>query len=155
MRAMQSETNEFGDFFDKFDSEDWVPPDFQGLGNDYWGGRLGDPVVEPYLFEEDNMFIDEKNAFDEGGKGKLVELDDNKWEEQFAQMELQHKEDQEAKAAEPELEEMDKAMQSETNEFGDFESIWKGIQSETAAARSMVDGDTTFDKFDSEDWVPP
>ncbi|CRK26916.1 hypothetical protein BN1708_000702 [Verticillium longisporum] len=60
-KAMQSETNEFGDF-----DEDWVPPDFQGLGNDYWGGRLGDPVVEPYLFEEDNMFIDEKNAFDEG-----------------------------------------------------------------------------------------
>ena len=37
-----------------------------------------------------------------------------------------------------ELEEMDKAIQSETNEFGDFESIWKGIQAETAAARSMV-----------------
>ncbi|KAM0330049.1 hypothetical protein ACHAQA_004220 [Verticillium albo-atrum] len=92
---------------------------------------------------------------DAKGKGKLVELDDTKWEEQFAQMELQHKEEQEAKAAEPELEEMDKAMQSETNEFGDFESIWKGIQAETAAARSMVDGDTTFDKFDSEDWVPP
>ncbi|ROT35609.1 tetratricopeptide [Sodiomyces alkalinus F11] len=89
------------------------------------------------------------------GKGKLVELDENKWEEQFAQLELQDKEDtKQARAAEPELDEMDRAIQSETNEFGDFESIWKGIQAETEAARSMVDDDV-FDKFDNNDWAPP
>lgn len=89
------------------------------------------------------------------GKGRLVELDDNQWEEQFAQLEMndsaQAKEGlDESTAAERELDEMDKAMQSETNEFGDFDSIWKGIQAETAAARSMVSEDL-FDKFDS-DW---
>ena len=87
------------------------------------------------------------------GKGKLVELDDTKWEEQFAQMELQDKTDaaqDEAKAAERELDDLDKAIQSETNEFGDFESIWKGIQAETAAARSMVNEDQFFDQFDTE-----
>ncbi|KAH0595679.1 hypothetical protein MHUMG1_06226 [Metarhizium humberi] len=94
------------------------------------------------------------------GKGKLIELDDSKWEEQFAQLELQdqeaenlkekEKEHDEANAAERELDEIDKAMQSETNEFGDFESLWKGIQAETAAARSMVNDDTFFDQFDTE-----
>lgn len=87
------------------------------------------------------------------GKGKLVELDDTKWEEQFAQMELQDQTDtaqDEAKTAEGELDDLDKAIQSETNEFGDFESIWKGIQAETAAARSMVNEDQFFDQFDTE-----
>ncbi|RDA82837.1 hypothetical protein CP532_0756 [Ophiocordyceps camponoti-leonardi (nom. inval.)] len=83
------------------------------------------------------------------GKGKLVELDDSQWEEQFAQLELQDKQaesgqrqaDDEAAAAaaERELDEMDRAMQSETNEFGDFESIWKGIQAESAAADGAAD----------------
>ncbi|KAG6020236.1 hypothetical protein E4U41_002914 [Claviceps citrina] len=100
------------------------------------------------------------------GKGKLVELDDSKWEEQFAQLELQDRqaaaaaaatataaagklrEDDEANAAERELYEMDKAIQSETNEFGDFESLWRGIQAETAAARSMVQDESLFDDLD-------
>ncbi|KAF3358026.1 hypothetical protein VDGD_03290 [Verticillium dahliae] len=129
------------------------------LNYPYSGGMMmGGPMYQQSLYQQPMQHQHQQQPMpqqDAKGKGKLVELDDNKWEEQFAQMELQHKEDQEAKAAEPELEEMDRAMQSETNEFGDFESIWKGIQSETAAARSMVDGDTTFDKFDSEDWVPP
>ncbi|KAF4585340.1 Peroxisomal targeting signal receptor [Ophiocordyceps camponoti-floridani] len=87
------------------------------------------------------------------GKGKLVELDDSQWEEQFAQLELQDKEAakreatemEEAAAAERELDEMDRAIHSETNEFGDFESIWKGIQAETAAARSAVDDEAYAD----------
>lgn len=56
-------------------------------------------------------------------------------EEQFAQLELVDQEklkeaeaQKESNAAERELDEMDKAIQSETNEFGDFESIWKGIK---------------------------
>lgn len=93
------------------------------------------------------------------GKGKLVELDDTKWEEQFAQLEMQDKdqttqEQDEALAAERELNEMDQNLQSETNEFGDFESIWKGIQAETAAARSMVDEEKFFDNFDAGDMMP-
>jgi peroxin-5 len=73
------------------------------------------------------------------GKGKLVELDDKHWEEQFAQMDLQGQEEDESLAMEKELEQMDRSvLESETNEFGDFESIWRGIQAETAAAREMV-----------------
>ncbi|KAL2759104.1 hypothetical protein ACRALDRAFT_2026485 [Sodiomyces alcalophilus JCM 7366] len=113
------------------------------------------PLFQPMMSHQ--APIQQQQQFqDTKGKGKLVELDENKWEEQFAQLELQDREDvKQAMAAEPELEEMDRAIQSETNEFGDFESIWKGIQAETEAARSLVEDDV-FDKFDQgEDWAPP
>ena len=91
------------------------------------------------------------------GKGKVVELDDTQWEEQFAQIELQDKklrEDDENLAMEPELNQMDEdLLHSETN-FGDLESIWKGIQDEQAAMKQM-DEEEDFAKFDSTnlyDW---
>lgn len=73
------------------------------------------------------------------GKGKMIELDDENWEEQFKQIDMQGREIDESLAAEAELDQMDRSvLESETNEFGDFESIWRGIQAETAAAREMV-----------------
>ena len=82
------------------------------------------------------------------GKGKMIELDDEHWEEQFAQIDLQGKEQDESLAAERELDEMDRSvLESETNEFGDFESIWKGIQAETAAAREMVSEENMVDNM--------
>jgi peroxin-5 len=119
------------------------------------GGMMGygQPMFQP-MYQSQQPQLQHQHmqaAADTKGKGKLVELDDNKWEEQFAQMELQDQQDgHEAHAAERELDEMDKAIQSETNEFGDFESIWRGIQAETAAARSMVNEDNLFDQFDAE-----
>ncbi|APA13493.1 hypothetical protein SS1G_07877 [Sclerotinia sclerotiorum 1980 UF-70] len=80
-----------------------------------------------------------QNLQQDKGKGKMVELDDQNWEEQFKQIDLQGKELEESLAAEGELNEMDRSvLESETNEFGDFESIWKGIQAENAAAREMA-----------------
>lgn len=116
---------------------------------------MSPPLFQPMMSHQ--APIQQQQQFqDVKGKGRMVELDDNKWEEQFAQLELQDKEEaKQATAAEPELDEMDRAIQSETNEFGDFESIWKGIQAETEAARSMVDDDV-FDKFDQDnEWAPP
>jgi peroxin-5 len=82
------------------------------------------------------------------GKGKMVELDDENWEEQFKQIDLQGQERDEALAGEAELNQMDRSvLESETNEFGDFESIWKGIQAETAAARELVDEQTLNDSW--------
>ncbi|KAF4471483.1 Peroxisomal targeting signal receptor [Fusarium albosuccineum] len=111
------------------------------------------PMFQPMYQNQQPMHHQQQQQPDVKGKGRLVELDDHKWEEQFAEMELQDKDkvkDQdEANAAERELNEMDKGLTSETNEFGDFESIWKGIQAETAAARSMVNEDM-FDQFDTE-----
>lgn len=76
----------------------------------------------------------------------MVELDDQDWEQQFAQMDTaeqsQHDLDAEANAAiEQQLNGMDRSVLSETNELGDFESIWRGIQAETSASRSMLDED--------------
>ncbi|GAB0134585.1 hypothetical protein EsDP_00002950 [Epichloe bromicola] len=122
------------------------------------GMGYGQTMFQPMYQNQQGLHQPQQQQPPEGkGKGKLVELDDSKWEEQFAQLELQDQEaekfqeqDDEANAAERELDEMDRAMQSETNEFGDFESLWKGIQAETAAARSMVNDDTFFDQFDAE-----
>ncbi|KAH6630631.1 hypothetical protein B0J18DRAFT_107185 [Chaetomium sp. MPI-SDFR-AT-0129] len=87
------------------------------------------------------------------GKGKVVELDEAKWEEQFRHMELQDKQQTEAKdealAMEPELNEMDeKLMHSETG-YGDLESIWRGIQAEQDELKNLDDVEESFAKFDS------
>lgn len=76
------------------------------------------------------------------GKGRMIELDDQNWEQQFAEIDAvgQQNLDAEANAAvEAELNDMDRSVQYESNEFGDFESIWRGIQAETAANRQMAD----------------
>ncbi|KAK7923966.1 Peroxisomal targeting signal receptor [Apiospora marii] len=94
---------------------------------------------------------------DAKGKGKLVELDDNQWEEQFAQIALEdqrvREEEEQNKGIEAELNQMDeRILESETNEFGDFESIWKGIQAEKAQAKEDLDEDEWVSKFNEEDW---
>ena len=68
------------------------------------------------------------------GKDRMVELDDKDWEQQFAQMDdNQGQEDMDAEARqamEEELNQMDRSVNSETDQHGDFESIWRGIQAE-------------------------
>jgi len=79
------------------------------------------------------------------GKGRMVELDERNWEEQFAEIDAAGQQDLEAEAnaaMERELNDMDRSVFSETNEFGDLEGIWKGIEAEMKAARQMVDEDT-------------
>lgn len=117
-----------------------------GMGYGGMGGQMFQPMYQQNMRQQEP----------EGkGKGKLVELDDKTWEEEFRKMQLQDQEKAEESEltdkAERELEEMGKPLQSETNEFGDFESIWKGIQAETAAASTMVNEEQFFDQFDS-DW---
>ncbi|XP_044714973.1 tetratricopeptide repeat domain-containing protein [Hirsutella rhossiliensis] len=96
------------------------------LGMGY--GMAGQSMFQPmYQNHHQPLQQQPQQQPDAKGKGKLVELDDSKWEEQFAQLELQdnetaqkQSEQDEANAAERELDEMDKAMQSETNEFDQF-----------------------------------
>ncbi|KAI1376360.1 TPR-like protein [Hypoxylon crocopeplum] len=90
------------------------------------------------------------------GKEKVMELDDQQWEEQFKQLELQEKdtkEEDEAAALEPELNKLDEQiLESETNEFGDFESIWRGIRAEEAAAKETVDEEEWIEKLEDPNW---
>ncbi|KAI8965281.1 TPR-like protein [Daldinia sp. FL1419] len=92
------------------------------------------------------------------GKEKVVELDDQQWEEQFKQLELQEKdvgkEKDEASALEPELNKLDeKILESETNEFGDFESIWRGIRAEEAATKEVIDEEEWVEQIGDPDWA--
>ena len=73
------------------------------------------------------------------GKERLVELDDQDWEAHFAELEKTDQNldalDAEAnKHIEAELNEMDRSV----DDFGDFESVWKGIQAETEYARQLA-----------------
>ncbi len=86
------------------------------------------------------------NTMDKG-KGKMVELDDEHWEEQFKAIDLEAQEGEQNASIEAELNQLDRSVLDshldvqvgeETNEFGDFEAIWRGIQAETQAAREMV-----------------
>ncbi len=116
-------------------------------------GMYNAPMYHPAQHQQPPL-----EAMDQAkGKGKLVELDDQQWEEQFKQLELQDtqaKEQDEALALEPELNKLDeKILESETNEFGDFESIWKGIQAEKAASKEALDEEEWIEQLDNPDWT--
>lgn len=96
------------------------------------------------------------------GKSRMVELDDQDWEAQFKELESDQTNydalDAEAnEAMEAELNGLDRSVDpiSETDEFGDFESIWRGIQAETQHARQLVDEENYVDGMhmgDLGDW---
>jgi peroxin-5 len=95
------------------------------------------------------------------GKGRLVELDDQDWEAQFAQLETDQSKqealDAEANAAmERELNDIDRsvALDSETDHFGDFESIWRGIEAERELNRQMTSEEKLADMHigDMDQW---
>ncbi|KAI6709754.1 hypothetical protein JHW43_007733 [Diplocarpon mali] len=101
-----------------------------GTGMGMGGMAMGMGMMNHSQFQPHNSQQQDK------GKGKMIELDDEHWEEQFKQIDLQGQE----LAAEAELEQMDRSVfESETSYDGDFESIWNGIQAETAAARDLAD----------------
>jgi peroxin-5 len=115
-------------------------------------GSMGRGMYTP-MYGGQSMNPPQQNAqADLKGKGKVVELDDHQWEEQFAQIELQDKTRQQDEnlAAEPELDAMDEALQHESETgMGDLESIWRGIQAEQAALRDLDDVEE-FTKFDAD-----
>lgn len=109
-----------------------------GMGRGFGMGGMGMGMgmgLQPY---QSPMQHQQQPQQEDKGKGKMIELDDEHWEEQFKQIDLQGHELEEALAAEPELDQMDRLVESETN-YGDFESIWRGIQAETEAAREIDD----------------
>ena len=108
-------------------------------------GGMGMPMGGMGMMNEPSYQQQPQQDFESKGKGRMVELDDQNWEAQFAEIDAVKEQDLDAEAnaaMERELNQMDRSVLSETNEFGDFESIWKGIQAETAAARHMVNEDS-------------
>ncbi|KAF3481980.1 peroxisomal targeting signal receptor [Arthroderma uncinatum] len=92
------------------------------------------------------------------GKGRMIELDDQNWEAQFAEIDASGQEtlDDKANAAmEKELEDLDRSVPAEANDFSDFENVWRGIQAETAANRQLVDQDEKIENMamgDFSEW---
>jgi tetratricopeptide (TPR) repeat protein len=77
-------------------------------------------------------------------KGKMVQLDDKHWEEQFRAFEDSMKDDEANKAIDEELN-----TQESEQFFGDFQSIWNGIRAEEA--EKLAGGDMDFmDRFNEE-----
>nr|KMM69779.1 peroxisomal targeting signal receptor [Coccidioides posadasii RMSCC 3488] len=92
----------------------------------------------------------QSSAQEDKGKGRMVELDDKNWEAQFAEIDAAGEKalDEEATAAmEAELDDLDRSVPAETDEFGHFESIWNGIQAETAERRRMVNEEVNFENM--------
>ncbi|KAL8885278.1 MAG: hypothetical protein Q9215_006852, partial [Flavoplaca cf. flavocitrina] len=134
-----------------------------GMGYGMNGGFNSRPVHNPWNGEV---------VGPRKGKERMVELDDNDWEQQFAEIDAAGKQREQnlsdedidtlANAAmEAELGDMDRLVpQTETDQFGDFESIWRGVQAENADyARNMFDGEYTHnldsDAFGSFDGFHP
>ncbi|KAL2159262.1 hypothetical protein VTH06DRAFT_2697 [Thermothelomyces fergusii] len=118
-------------------------------------GMMSRPMFQPMYAPQMQVARQQPQQQEAEGKGKekVVELDEKQWEEQFKKMELQDRELQEekdeAKAMEPELDQMDeKLMHSETG-YGDLESIWRGIQAEQEAMKELDEAEENFAKFDS------
>lgn len=85
------------------------------------------------------------------GKGRMVELDDENWEAQFAEMETAdtQKLDDEANAAvEAELNDLDRSVPQESGDSA-FESVWQRVQAETAINRKLAEGETDFNIDDN------
>ncbi|KAL8644652.1 MAG: hypothetical protein Q9210_007145 [Variospora velana] len=93
-------------------------------------------------------------------RGRMVELDDKDWEQQFAEFDqagkLQEQDlDTDVNAAmEAELNDMDRSVPlTETNDYGDFESVWRGIQAENAEYASQMLNDDTLSNFDFDSFL--
>ncbi|KAK4230715.1 peroxisomal targeting signal 1 receptor encoded by the pex5 protein [Podospora fimiseda] len=132
-------------------------PMMMGGGMSY--GMMQRPMYQPMFGAQMHMaqLPMQQQEVEGKGKEKVVELDENKWEEQFKQMELHDQklretEQDEAAAMEPELNQMDeKLMRSETG-YGDLESIWRGIQAEHEQLKELDEIEEDFAKFDSSNF---
>ncbi|KAJ5404253.1 hypothetical protein N7509_004124 [Penicillium cosmopolitanum] len=118
-----------------------------GMGGGYMGGMggmgmgMGGMGMRPMGMQSPMAQQPVEGQTQDKGKGRMVELDDENWEAQFAEMETAGNEtrtDDEANAAmEAELNELDRSVPSNDA----FESVWERIQTETAASRKLAEQD--------------
>lgn len=119
------------------------------------GGSMGMGMMGGGMYGGMPMYAQQQNSmrqdFQPDVKGKGKEVDTQELQTRFEEQFKLHDEQDEALAMEEELNQMDeKLMESETG-FGDFESIWKGIQEGEAAMRSMPGEDLDMKWSDGMD----
>jgi peroxin-5 len=133
------------------------PPMMMGAMGGMNYGMMQRPMFQPMYGQQMHMAHQQQpqqQQVEGKGKGKVVELDENKWEEQFQQMELHDRQlrdtvQDDALAMEPELDKMDETLLHSETGYGDLESIWRGIQAEQDALKEMDDVEDDFARFDS------
>ncbi|PYI03886.1 peroxisomal targeting signal receptor [Aspergillus sclerotiicarbonarius CBS 121057] len=121
-----------------------------GMGGYMGMGGMG---MMPQTFNPMAMQQPAEATTQDKGKGRMVELDDENWEAQFAEMETAdtQKGDEEANAAvEAELNDLDRSVPltstAQAQDYGAFESVWERVQAETATNRKLAEeGDNLFD----------
>lgn len=113
-----------------------------GMGM-YSGGGMGMYAQQQTPMQQNYSQADVK------GKGK--EVDTQELQTQFEEQFKLHEEQDEAMAMEGELDQMDEQMMESETGFGDFESIWKGIQEGEAAMRTMPNEDLDMQWSDGLD----
>lgn len=91
------------------------------------------------------------------GKERMVELDETNWEAQFAEMDTSHRDqdtlsDEANIAMEAELNDLDRSVESKTDQYLEFESIWRGINAEQSS-RQMAADENFQNAFSSEDYA--
>ncbi|KAF9894374.1 Peroxisomal membrane signal receptor PTS1 [Aspergillus nanangensis] len=120
-----------------------------GMGMGYMGGMGGMGMMgRPYGGQMGMQQPAEATTQDKG-KGRMVELDDENWEAQFAEMETaqgQKLDDEANDAIEAELNDLDRSV---TDADHAFESVWQRVQAETAANRKLAEEDTDFNIDDN------
>jgi len=116
----------------------------------YMGGMGGMGMMRPMGMQSPMSQQPMEGQTQDKGKGRMVELDDENWEAQFAEMETAGNEtrtDEEANAAmEAELNELDRSVP-----FSDdaFESIWERARAETASRKLVEEEGGDFEVTDS------
>lgn len=127
-----------------------------GMGMGMYGGQYT-PMSQQQPMQQEGK-----------GKGRMVELDEQDWEAQFAQLDITHQQQHQQphegaldeSAMEAELEALDRSVLSAEDPFGDFETVWEKIRTETLTNRDMIndtdawrshtgDFNEDWDKFDS------
>jgi peroxin-5 len=138
-------------------SSSYMPQYSQSMGYMGMGGMgMGMGMNMGY----NNMPMQQADMSQDKGKGKVVELDEKHWEQQFAELDQDNISEQANAAMEKELEDIDRSVHPESDLFGDFESVWKGIQAEHADRQLVEDPDydnvfsnedlAAWDNFDSQ-----
>ncbi|KAJ5520849.1 hypothetical protein N7463_001302 [Penicillium fimorum] len=114
------------------------------MGGGFMGGMGGMGMMQPMMGGQMGMQQGPmEGQTQDKGKGRMVELDDENWEAQFAEMETatvgnETRTDEEANAAiEAELNDLDRSVPSNDA----FESVWQRVQAETATSRKLAEED--------------
>ena len=134
-----------------------------GMG--YMGVNGMSMMNNPLVLHQQQQTEPEGMASQDKGKGRLVELDDEHWEAQFAEMETAGKRkslDSEAnEALEAELNELDRSVPRDDDPqgFGSFENVWRRIEAKMGANNRKLaaenPGADIYDKLhmgDLGDW---